>query len=110
VDSAETSSGKTPRVHAARPCLELLTNSTIVPHWSKRNRPDLTPVLASHPGLLGIGIDEDAAAVIQGHRLEVFGDGHVGIYDGKVHGDKSYYDLSSGDRFDLHMRAPAPVG
>ena len=110
VDSAETSSGKTPRVHATRPCLELLTNSTIVPHWSKRNRPDLTPVLASHPGLLGIGIDEDAAAVIQGHRLEVFGDGHVGIYDGKVHGDNSYYDLSSEDRFDLHLRAPAPAG
>ena len=78
--------------------------------WRSSCDGPLTPVLASHPGLLGIGIDEDAAAVIQGHRLEVFGDGHVGIYDGKVHGDKSYYDLSSGDRFDLHMRAPAPAG
>ncbi len=30
-------------------------------------------------GLLGIGIDEDTAAVVEGNRLEVLADGHVGI-------------------------------
>lgn len=109
VDSAEAPSGFTVRVHTNRPCLGLLTNSVVEPHWSQRNRPDLTPLLATHPGWLGIGIDPDAAAVIQSNRLEVFGDGHVGIYDGKVHGDKSYYELSPGDRFDLHTRSSIPV-
>lgn len=97
--------GKTLRVDGTHMCWGLLTNSTVMPHWNQRDRPDLTPVLATHPGLLGIGIDVGAAAVVQGNRLEVIGDGHVGIYDSKVHGDKPYYDLSPGDRFDLHTRS-----
>lgn len=101
--------GKTLRVDGTHICWGLLTNSIILPHWSQRDRPDLTPAVVTHPGVLGIAIDEEAAAVVQGNRLDVIGDGHVGIYDGKVHGDKSYYDLSSGDRFDLHTRAPVPV-
>jgi len=108
VDSAETPNGKILRVDATRPCWGLLTNSTIMPHWNTRKRPDLTPALATQPGLLGIGIDEDTAAIVQGSRLEVFGDGHVGIYDGKVHEGKPYYYLSPGDRFDLHTRSPIP--
>ena len=109
VDSAETPNGKILRVDATRPCWGLLTNSTIMPHWNTRKRPDLTPALATQPGLLGIGIDEDTAAIVQGSRLEVFGDGHVGIYDGKVHEGKPYYYLSPGDRFDLHTRSSIPV-
>jgi cyanophycinase len=108
VDSAETPSGKTVRLDGTRPCLELLTNSIILPHWNTRKRPDLTPALATQSGLLGIAIDEDTAAIVQSSRLKVFGDGHVGIYDGKVHGDKFYYYLSPGDRFDLHTRSPIP--
>ena len=109
VDSPDSSGGKTMHVDGTRPCWGLLTNSTVMPHWSQRHRPDLTPVLASQQGLLGIAIDEDTAAIVQGNRLEVFGDGHVAIYDGKVHGDKSYYYLSPGDRFDLHTRSSKPM-
>jgi cyanophycinase len=109
VDSAGTSSGKTVRVDAGRPCWGLLTNSIILPHWNTRKRPDLTPPLTKHPGLLGIAIDEDAAVIVQGHRLEVFGDAHVGIFDGKIHDGKPYYDLSPGERFDLHTRSPIPA-
>jgi cyanophycinase-like exopeptidase len=90
-------------------CWGLLTNSTVMPHWDVRDRPDLTPAVVAHPGVLGIAIDEGAAAVVQENRLEVIGYGHVGIYDGKVHGNKPYYDLSPGDRFDLHTRTTIPV-
>jgi len=105
----EGSMMETLRVDATRPCWGLLTNSTIMPHWNTRKRPDLTPALAAQPGLIAIGIDEDTAAIIRGNQLEVFGDGNVGIYDGKVHGDKSYYYLLPGDRFDLHTRSSIPV-
>jgi cyanophycinase len=84
----------------------LLTNSAIMPHWSERRRPDFAAPLASYPGLLGLAIDEDAAAVVRGTRLEVIGNGQLAIYDGKVHGDKLYFLLSPGDRFDLHTRSP----
>ena len=109
VDSPVSQGGKTLHVDATPPGLGLLTNSFVEPHWNTRNRVDLTPILASQQGLLGIAIDEDTAAIIQGNRLEVFGIGHVGICDGKIHGGKPYYDLSPGDRFDLHTRSPIPV-
>jgi len=96
--------GKTLRIDGTHMCWALLTHSTILPHWSQRDRPDLTPAVVTQRGVLGIAIDEEAAAVVQGNRLEVIGDGHMGIYDGKVHGDKPYYYLSPGDRFDLHTR------
>lgn len=101
--------GKTLRVDGTHMCWGLLTNSTVMPHWSMRDRPDLTPAVVAHPGVLGIAIDGGAAAVVQGNRLEVIGDGHVGIFDGKIHGGKPYYDLSPGDRFDLHTRSSIPV-
>jgi cyanophycinase len=100
----DSPSGKTLRVDGTHACWGLLTNSTIMPHWSQRERPDLTPVIIAHPGLLGIAIDEDAAAVVHANQLEVIGEGHVGIFDGKPHGDKPYYDHSPRDRFDLQMR------
>lgn len=109
VDSPESPGGKTLHVDAARAGWGLLTNSMAEPHWNTRYRVDLSPVLAPHPGLMGIAIDEDAAAIVQGNRLEVFGDGHVGIFDGKAHDDKPYYDLSPGDRFDLHTRSTIPA-
>lgn len=100
----DSPSGKILRVDGAHDCWGLLTNSTILPHWIQRGRPDMTPAVVTHPDVLGIAIDEGAAAIVQGNRLKVIGDGHIGIYDGKVHGDKPYYDLASGDRFDVHTR------
>jgi len=87
----------------------LLTNSLVIPHWRQRSLQDAVPAaLAAKPALLGIGIDEATAAVVQQERLEVVGDGHVGIYDGKEHDGKLYYDLSSGQRFDLKKRVILP--
>lgn len=104
----DSPSGKTVRVDGTHVCWGLLTNSTILPHWRQRERPDLTPAVVANPGVLGIAIDEDGAAVVRGSRLEVIGDGHVGIFDGTRDGDKAYYDLSPRDRFDLRTRRPIP--
>ena len=52
---------------------------------------DLVEVIDKKPELLGLGLDEPAAVVVQGDRLEVIGRSVVGIYDGKDHDGKKYY-------------------
>jgi cyanophycinase len=77
-------------------------------HLITRHREDdLLPVIDAHPDLLGIGIDESTAIIVQRHRFEVAGSSKVAIYDAKYKpepGAKRYYFLSSGDRFDLAHR------
>jgi len=86
----------------------LLPNSAVDQHVIVRHREnDLVPVIASHPGLLGIGIDESTAIVVHGDYFDIIGKSKVGIYDGKQHDGKSYYFLSPGQRFDLKNRRPA---
>jgi cyanophycinase-like exopeptidase len=58
----------------------------------------------SYPKLLGIGIDEKAALVVDGDRFEVIGEGRVAVYDNKKHGGSWWYSLKPGDRFDLRTR------
>ena len=65
---------------------------------------DLVQVIGAHPDLLGLGIDESTAIVVEGDRFEVIGRGIVGIYDGKDHDGKRYYLLAPGERFDLKAR------
>ena len=65
---------------------------------------DLVEVIDKKPELLGLGIDEPAAVVVQGDRLEVIGRSVVGIYDGKDHDGKKYYFLATGEQFDLRSR------
>jgi cyanophycinase len=71
-------------------------------HLLKRKREnDMVAVIAAHPQLLGIGIDESTAVVVQGDQLEVVGPSKVAIYER----GKPYYFLSAGDRFDLKTRS-----
>lgn len=59
-----------------------LTNSAIDQHLLVRNRQhDLIEVISQHPHLLGIGIDENTAVLVQGNRMEVLGESFVAIYD-----------------------------
>lgn len=84
-----------------------LTDSAIDQHLLRRNRQfDLLPVIASHPALLGIGIDEDTAIVVKQTAFDVIGNGYVAIYDGQ-RGDPpaGFYLLAPGDHFDLATRA-----
>ncbi len=65
---------------------------------------DLVEVIDKKPELLGLGIDEPAAVVVQGDRLEVIGRSVVGIYDGKDHDGKKYFFLAPGEQLDLRSR------
>jgi len=84
-----------------------LKNSAIDQHLLRRNRQfDLIDVVAKHPELLGIGIDENTAIVVEEDRFDVIGRGYVAIYDAK-HATRpagKFYLLAPGDRFDLVKR------
>jgi cyanophycinase len=84
-----------------------LKNSAIDQHVLRRNRQfDLVEVMRKHPNLLGIGIDEDTAIVVQGDRFDVIGQSYVLVHDKDTvvspHG--SFFFMAPGDRFDLVAR------
>lgn len=103
----------------------LISNLIIDQHFRQRDRIGrLLALVATNPGLLGIGIDEDTAAIFdaEGH-LEVIGRHSVTIVDGsrmytdifkvKGHGEVTVSDarlhvLPAGRRFDLANRALIP--
>ena len=79
-----------------------LSNVAVDQHVTQRGREsDLSVVVAAHPGLLGIGIDESTAVIVQGNTMTVIGKGMVRITDGTNHGDAPFYTLKPGTRFDL---------
>jgi cyanophycinase len=83
-----------------------LKDVAINPHLTEAKRDvELVNVIDAYPKLLGIGLDEKAALVVQGDRFEVIGEGRVAIYDNKKHGGNWYYWLKSGDSFDLRTRS-----
>jgi cyanophycinase len=84
-----------------------LPGSAIDQHLLARNRQfDLIPVVQKYPELLGIGIDENTAIVVEGEEFRVIGEGHVAIYDRGAMVDSGgfFYFLTPGDRFDLETR------
>ena len=85
-----------------------LRKSAVDQHVITRHREnDLDQVIDKHPDLLGIGIDESTAIVVQGDRFEVIGKSKVFIHDVKYApgaDGKRWYTLSAGDRFDLKKR------
>lgn len=86
-----------------------LKNVAIDQHLLARNRQfDLIPVIEAHPELLGIGIDEDTAIIVQSDRAEVIGQGYVAIYDhgSTVGASGQFYLLRPGDVIDLATRVP----
>ncbi len=106
------------------PGLGLLPNVIIDQHFAERGRIGrLIGAVSQNPRVLGIGIDEDTAIVVQGERFEVIGTGavylvdagavtHSNIAEASAEDALSIYDLklhvlSSGDAFDLATRRPA---
>ncbi|HKR31249.1 MAG TPA: cyanophycinase [Terriglobales bacterium] len=84
----------------------LLENSAIDQHVIVRHREaDLDAVVAAHPDLLGIGIDETGAILVHGNSFEVIGDKHVLVHDNNDHNGKRYIVLSPGQKFDLKNRS-----
>ncbi|MQX97104.1 cyanophycinase [Sinorhizobium medicae] len=105
------------------PGLGLLPNVIIDQHFAERGRIGrLIGAVSQNPRVLGIGIDEDTAIVVEGQKFRVIGSGAVYLVDasGVSHSNiaeaaaeqaLSIYDLklhvlSSGDGFDLEARRP----
>lgn len=76
-------------------------NVAIDQHLLARHREkDLIAVVDAHPELLGIGIDESTAIVVQRDRFVVIGASKVGIYERA----KTVLFLAPGDLYDLAAR------
>lgn len=116
-------SGGTPKRQLARmsPGLGLIDSVIIDQHFRERNRVGrLVTMVSYNPGLLGLGIDEDTAAIITADgMLEVIGRGSVLIVDGvamasDVHAgldrqpvtisDVKIHFVAEGSSFDLEQR------
>ena len=93
--------------------LGFLRDSAIDQHVITRHREShLDPVITRFPKLLGIGIDESTAIIVQGNKFEVIGKSKVFIHTSgyKPAADgKKYFLLSSGDHFDLKKRRKIPT-
>lgn len=60
-----------------------IKNVAIDQHLLALNRQfDIFEILDSHSELLGIGLDENTAIIVQGDRFEVVGKHYVAVYDG----------------------------
>ena len=122
------SSGATPKHRMAHVSvgLGLLVNVVVDQHFEPRTRLGrLLAVVAQSPSLIGLGLDEDTAAIIDGNDvLEVIGRGSVTIVDGsdvitdafQTTGHKPMmvsnarlHSLPSGYRFDLRARRVLPL-
>jgi cyanophycinase len=91
-----------------------LKNCAVDQHLLARKREkDLVSVVRRHPQLLGIGIDEGTAIVVQKDEFEVVGRSKVAIYDPRravPAGKAMYYFLGPGERFDLRHRRKIATG
>jgi cyanophycinase len=84
-----------------------LKNVAIDQHVLVRNRQfDMLEVIEKYPNLLGIGIDENTAIVVQGDRFEVIAGTYVLVFDNtKVIPPRGqFYFLKPGDTYDLAKR------
>ena len=106
------------------PGLGLVENVIIDQHFAERGRIGrLLGAVAQNPRVLGIGIDEDTAIVVENDRFEVVGAGAVYVVDGAdiTHSNVAEADrneplsmfgvrlhlVAGGDAFDLKKRVPS---
>jgi cyanophycinase len=91
-----------------------LRKSAIGQHINTRNRwDDLIPVIKKFPELLGIGLSEDTAIIVQGDRFEVMGKWKVAIHDNTrltQPWEKPYYVFSAGDVYNMKTRRVDKLG
>lgn len=97
--------------------LGFISNIAIDQHVIARNRQfDMFTVLKNKPELLGIGIDESTAIVVNGDIFKVIGKSYVIIYDNSFwsregsemkqlpNKNEVFYYLRSGDKYNLRER------
>ena len=79
-----------------------LQNVAINPHLTSAKRDnELVNVCDEHPSVLGLGLDDEVALVVQGNTFRVIGQGGVAVYDNHPKDGAWYYRLKPGDSFDL---------
>lgn len=119
--------GRTPRANMARmaPGLGLIDSVVIDQHFRERDRvARLVTMVSYNPALLGLGIDEDTAALIRADGcMEILGAGTVVVVDGSqmtsnVHSRRGgtplditnaiIHFLTSGSKFDTVERRAYP--
>src|SRR3954469_5012174 len=109
------------------PGMGLIRDAIIDQHFAERGRfGRLIGAVAHNPRVLGLGLDEDTAAMVEGDRFKVIGSGAVYVGGGadvsycsvaeaepdralSMH-DVRVHVLSAGDGFDLKTRKPTPAG
>jgi cyanophycinase len=107
------------------PGMGLIRDVIIDQHFAERGRfGRLIGAVAHNPRVLGLGIDENTAVVVEGEKLRVIGSGAVYVVDGSdvsfcnvaearaecalsMH-DVRVHVLSDNDGFDLEKRRPIP--
>ena len=94
-----------------------IKNVAIDQHLLARNRHfDMFDILEKRPELLGIGIDEGTAIIVQGDMFEVIGKSYAIVFDGSFWSregselknlpldENLFYFLRSGDKYNLKER------
>jgi cyanophycinase len=87
--------------------LGFIKNVAIDQHLLRRNRHfDLIEIIEEKPELLGIGLDENTAIIVQNNKFEVIGQSYVAIFDHNRMLDSGgkFYFLRIGDQYDLLSR------
>lgn len=88
--------------------LEFLTGVAIDQHFSQRKRQkDMTSLVDKYPQLLGIGLDEATAIIVQKSKAKVVGRGKAFFYDRNqpvVADAPDYTALADGSEYDLATR------
>ena len=80
-----------------------LDGAVVDQHFVRRMRQDrLLKVVEQHPNLVGLGIDEATALLVQGRRLSVLGDSEVRVCFARTNSREPMIEsLRSGDKADL---------
>ncbi len=82
--------------------LGFLPGMAIDQHFTQRNRfKDMELLIKTYPQLLGVGIDEATALIVQGSIAEITGRTRVNFYDAAKPGPES---VPSGKKYDLATR------
>jgi Cyanophycinase and related exopeptidases len=93
---------------------KFLRNVAIDQHINTRSRwDDLIPVIRKYPNLLGIGLSEATAIIVNGDRFEVMGAWKVAVHDNTrlyQPWEKPYYVLSVGDVYNMKTRRIEKLG
>lgn len=79
-------------------------------HFSERGRfPRLLGVLEDHPGTLGMGIDENTAAILRGNQVRVVGEGRVTLCIGPRRSGEgtTLHRLKGGEAAELFVNRPS---